>query len=73
MQVVFFDIDGVLVRECGVAERGYAFALMVLSSSWNGPESQLEGPADARLSRSDNNKILGAIATVLDGRFLNDT
>ena len=31
MNIVFFDIDGVIVKECGVAEFGYGFVLYMLS------------------------------------------
>ncbi|CAL6058889.1 Haloacid_dehalogenase-like hydrolase family protein [Hexamita inflata] len=31
MNVIFFDIDGVIVKECGVAEFGYGFLIQLLS------------------------------------------
>ncbi|KAH0573725.1 Haloacid dehalogenase-like hydrolase family protein [Spironucleus salmonicida] len=31
MTIVFFDLDGVLVKECGVAEYGYAYLLNLLA------------------------------------------
>ena len=29
--IVFFDLDGVLVRECGVADYGYAYVIKLLT------------------------------------------
>ena len=28
--MVFFDLDGVIIRECGIAEQGYGFVLQFL-------------------------------------------